>query len=79
MACHPVGSRTIELPPYHPGIWQEDVNVILRGSWTEDGVRLWWGRPRPQLGGRTPLEAWMQGDKKLVYDLAVGGIMGGGT
>lgn len=27
---------------------------ILRGSWTEEGVRAWFDRPRYQLGGKTP-------------------------
>jgi hypothetical protein len=30
----------------------------LRGSYTDDGVRRWWDRPRSALDGRSPLETW---------------------
>lgn len=33
------------------------VNVALAGSYTDEGIRRWWQRPRQALGGRSPLAA----------------------
>lgn len=46
------------------------VNEQLKHSWTPKGVKMWWDRPRYQLGGLTPLEAWNSSMQKYVYDLA---------
>jgi hypothetical protein len=57
---------------------KKQVNEILKGSWTPRGVQFWWDRPRTQLDGRTPREAWPD-DPELVYELALAGRDGGGT
>lgn len=56
-----------------------DIIDILEGSYTVAGQRRWWDRSRPQLNGRTPSEAWMDGDIEEVYNLARGLLNGGGT
>lgn len=49
------------------------VNEQVRQSFTPLGVVQWWERPRHQLGGRSPRQAWEAGDRREVYDLAVAG------
>jgi hypothetical protein len=34
----------------------DEVNADLAGSFTPNGVRRWWARPRGQLNGRTPAD-----------------------
>lgn len=53
------------------------VNTILRGSWTPEGMKAWWERPRSQLGGHTPREALPYKPTEVV-ELALGGMMQGG-
>ena len=47
----------------------EKINEILRGSYAEEGIPHWWNRPRGQLDGRTPAEAW-DTDRQRVAELA---------
>lgn len=56
----------------------EEVNEILRGSWTTEGVLKWWHRKRFQIDYKTPLEVW-ETDPQRVYDLALAGRDMGGT
>lgn len=46
---------------------------------TPAGVKKWWERPVMHLGGRSPLHAWADGDRRAVLDYAVGGMDQGGS
>lgn len=43
---------------HNSALRKQDVNDHLRGSYNEQGIERWWDRPRTQLGGMTPNEAW---------------------
>jgi hypothetical protein len=47
------------------------LRVILRGSYTEEGVEKWFDRPRTQLDGKTPNEILKEGDLEKVIALAL--------
>lgn len=48
------------------------VNEELRHSYTPEGVKRWWDRTPPAgLNGRTPRQAWADGDYTQVLALAV--------
>lgn len=49
---------------------REEVNAILAGSYTPEGVQRWWDRRRSDLQGRTPAQAWEDGDRAAVKALA---------
>lgn len=51
---------------------RELINDQLATSWTREGVSAWWERPRHQLDGATPAQAF-QTDPMRVYRLAVAG------
>lgn len=55
-------------------IQRRQVNAILSGSYTEKGIVCWWARPRRELAGLSPVEAWSQGDRVPVLDLAIAAI-----
>jgi len=46
------------------------VNWCLEGSYTDEGIKIWWNRPRTQLSGMTPTEAW-QSCPETVFELAI--------
>lgn len=46
------------------------VNIILRGSYTNEGVQKWWGRPRWQLDGKSPRRV-VASDPDAVVKLAL--------
>jgi len=48
---------------------KKHVNEVLRGSYNAFGIRRWWDRPRVQLDGQTPAQAWAS-DKERVVKLA---------
>mgnify|MGYP001546897527 FL=1 len=50
----------------------EEVREHLMGSYTFEGTEMWFNRPRVQLGGKTPIQAIMEGPDgiKKVMDLA---------
>lgn len=45
------------------------VNHCLAGSYNAEGVTQWWARPRRQLDGQTPQQAWAT-DRDRVITLA---------
>lgn len=57
---------------------KQEINVILKGGWTRQGVEAWWDRPRYELRGLTPNQAW-ELDPEKVYELAAAGRAMGGT
>ncbi len=52
-------------------VWMVEQQV--KRSFTNKGVKQWWERPRYQLDGKTPRQAWYAGEHQKVYDLAVAG------
>lgn len=50
-------------------VTKKDVNEQLACCFTPAGCRKWWDRLAWQLG-QTPWEAWSEGRKQEVYDLA---------
>lgn len=43
--------------------------LLQRGK-SREGVNVWWNLTvQPALGGRTPLQAWIAGDREAVLDL----------
>ncbi len=48
----------------------KEIRNLLYGSYSELGIEQWWSRARVPLGGRTPREAWADGDHALVLHLA---------
>jgi len=42
------------------------VNWCLEGSYTDEGVARWWERPRTQLDGMTPTEAWQSTPDRVI-------------
>lgn len=46
------------------------INKLLSGSYNKEGIDAWWERPRNLLGGRTPLQAFLEGDTEQVLALA---------
>lgn len=55
------------------------VNGYVSSYFTPRGVERWWERPVMHLGGRSPLHAWADGDRRAVLDYAVGGMDQGGS
>jgi len=51
-------------------IHQSRVDAIVAGIHGAHRVGWWWMRPRAALRGRTPLEAWQDGDEQAVLALA---------
>lgn len=53
--------------------WQAEMGVqlagVLRHSWTGEGVVRWFGRARPELGGRTPSQVLTESDSDLEQQL----------
>ena len=54
--------------------WQRQAQALndrlrQRGK-THEGINVWWNLTiQPALGGRTPLQAWIAGDRESVLDL----------
>ena len=55
-----------------------EINNLLAGSYSISGIEKWWGRRRTLLNGLTPQEAWDQGTRaeilNLAYSLAFGAM-----
>lgn len=49
---------------------REFVNYCLEGSYTLEGMERWWSRPRRQLDGQTPAQAWESDNRDKVIGLA---------
>jgi len=49
---------------------REFVDYCLKGSYTPEGAERWWNRPRRQLEGQTPAQAWENDKKEKVIGLA---------
>ena len=49
---------------------KEFVNWCLEGGYNDFGIARWWERPRQQLGGRTPEEAWSDSAASVI-ELAI--------
>lgn len=54
--------------------WQREAQALndrlLRNGKTLEGVNVWWNLTiQPILGGRTPLQAWLAGDRESVLAL----------
>lgn len=47
----------------------EMIDKMLSGSYTEEGIKKWWNRPRHLLNNDTPLVAWGMGRQQEVYNL----------
>jgi len=42
------------------------VNWCLFRAYNDEGILLWWNRPRTKLDGRTPMEAWVDTPEKVI-------------
>ena len=49
----------------------DDINKVLEGAYTDDGIRRWWLRPRKQLDDKTPKEVFDTEPQRIV-ELAKG-------
>ena len=47
----------------------DGINEILKGLYTEDGIKRWWLRPRKQLDDKAPQEVF-DTDPQRVVELA---------
>lgn len=59
--------------------YAEEIYKFLSGSYTDKGINAWWNRKRSALGGKTPKQAWNEGERKKIYDLAAWLVYGGAT
>jgi hypothetical protein len=66
-----VSSERIERDdPFWQGQAQSLNDRLLQRGKTREGVNVWWNLTiQPALGGRTPLQAWIAGDREAVLDL----------
>lgn len=55
------------------------VNQYLEGAYAPEGIKAWWDRPRAQLGGQTPRQAWAAGERDKVKSLALSLVSSNGT
>jgi hypothetical protein len=46
---------------------KEYVNWMLEAAYTPEGMERWWVRPRKELDGKTPEEAWDTDREKVVW------------
>lgn len=73
----------MELPPLDYATWRNEhgqqmieqgIERLLAVGYPDDhdGIEIaaWFGRPRPDLGGRTPRGALADGDEETVYKVA---------
>jgi uncharacterized protein (DUF2384 family) len=44
----------------------DDINKVLEGAYTDDGIRRWWLRPRKQLDDKTPKEVFDTEPQRIV-------------
>lgn len=60
------GRKTLDL-------WKDISNIdqLLLRSYTPEGVRQWWNRPRVRLDGLSPYQAMLEGETDKVRELAV--------
>lgn len=42
------------------------VNWCLAGSYDDEGIQQWWDRPRSQLEGQTPRDAWGSAPERVI-------------
>jgi hypothetical protein len=54
--------------------WQREAQALndrlSRLGKTREGINVWWNLTiQPKLGGRTPLQAWLAGDRESVLSL----------
>jgi len=54
--------------------WQQEAQALnerlQRNGKTREGINVWWNLTiQPRLGGRTPLQAWLAGDRDSVLAL----------
>ena len=67
-------SVSVDVIEHDESYWQRQaaaLNVRLRGrDKTKEGIDVWWNLTRqPALGQRTPLQAWIAGDREAVLAL----------
>ena len=56
--------------PYWQGEAQALNDRLLRNGKTREGINVWWNLTiQPRLAGRTPLQAWLAGDRESVLAL----------
>ena len=65
---------SVDVIEHDESYWQRQaaaLNVRLRGrDKTKEGIDVWWNLTRqPALGQRTPLQAWIAGDREAVLAL----------